>query len=108
MPKAQNISPPALPFAPEEYSRTYNDQYDKVLRLYFTSLQSVVDQIAANDIILATKNYLVAGLPSAAVSGSGARAFVSNALNPSFGSSVAGGGAVPTPVYSDGVGWKVG
>lgn len=108
MVKAQNISPPALPFAPEEYSRTFHDQYDKVLRIYFTSLQSVVAQLAANDIIPATKNYLVADLPSASVSGSGARAFVSNALSPTFGATVAGGGAVPTPVYSNGADWKVG
>jgi hypothetical protein len=108
MPKAQNISPPALPFAPEEYSRTYNDQYNKVLRIYFTNLQSIVTQLSATDIITATTNYLVADLPSAAVSGSGARAFVTNALSPTFGATVAGGGAVPTPVYSDGIVWKVG
>jgi hypothetical protein len=108
MPKAQNISPPALPFAPEEYSRTYNDQYDRVLRIYFTNLQSVVTQLSATDIIPATTNYLVADLPSAAVSGSGARAFVTDALSPTFGATVAGGGAVPTPVYSDGAVWKVG
>lgn len=50
----------------------------------------------------------VATLPSAATVGSGARSFVSDASAPSFGATVAGGGAVATPVYSDGTNWKVG
>jgi hypothetical protein len=41
-------------------------------------------------------------------SGKGARSFVTDALLPTFGSTVAGGGAVATPVYSDGTNWKVG
>lgn len=54
------------------------------------------------------KNYTVAGLPSAATAGAYARAFVSDASAPAFGATVAGGGAVITPVYSDGTNWKVG
>ena len=50
----------------------------------------------------------VAALPSAAISGVGALGFVTDALTPTFGASVAGGGAVPSPVYSDGTTWKVG
>lgn len=50
----------------------------------------------------------VASLPSAATLGSGARAFVNNALTPAFGSAVVGGGAVAVPVYSDGTNWIVG
>jgi hypothetical protein len=50
----------------------------------------------------------VASLPSAATAGSGSRYFVNNALAPVFGSTVAGGGAVNVPVYSDGANWKVG
>ena len=50
----------------------------------------------------------VALLPSAATAGLGARAFVTDALAPAFGSTVAGSGAVATPVYSDGTNWKVG
>ena len=53
-------------------------------------------------------NYTVATLPSASTSGVGARAFVTDALAPVFGATVAGSGAVPTPVYSDGSAWKVG
>lgn len=50
----------------------------------------------------------VAALPSAATAAVGAKAFVSDALAPVFGATVAGGGAVATPVYSDGTNWKVG
>lgn len=50
----------------------------------------------------------VAQLPTAATAGSGARATVSDALTPTFGATVASGGAVVTPVYSDGTNWKVG
>jgi hypothetical protein len=50
----------------------------------------------------------VATLPSASTYGSGTRAFVSDALTPAFGSAVVGGGAVATPVYSDGTNWMVG
>ncbi len=40
----QRISPPALPLAPEEYQRQYQDQLNSVLRLYFVRLQSIVGQ----------------------------------------------------------------
>lgn len=50
----------------------------------------------------------VANLPSASTVGAGARAFVTNALTPVFGSAVVGGGAVNVPVYSTGSAWFVG
>lgn len=50
----------------------------------------------------------VANLPAAATAGAGARAFVSDASVPVFGSAVAGGGAVSVPVYSTGAAWNVG
>ena len=50
----------------------------------------------------------VASLPSAATAGAGARAFVTDALTPVFGSTVTGGGAVGVPVYSNGTSWYVG
>jgi hypothetical protein len=108
MAKIQVTPPPALPFAPVEYSQTHHDQYSKVLRLFFNSVQSNLTQLSSTEIIPATTNYLVADLPSASASGAGARAFVSNALSPTFGATVAGGGAVKVPVYSDGTNWKVG
>jgi len=50
----------------------------------------------------------VLSLPAAATAGVGARAFVNDALAPVFGNTVATGGAVAVPVYSDGSAWKVG
>ena len=50
----------------------------------------------------------VALLPAAATAGLGARAFVTDALTPSFGVAVTGGGAVASPVYSNGTTWLVG
>ena len=55
-----------------------------------------------------TTPFTVAALPSASFSGVGARAFVTDALAPSFGVAVTGGGAVPVPVYSTGSAWNVG
>ena len=50
----------------------------------------------------------VALLAAAATAGLGARAFVTDALAPSFGVAVTGGGAVAVPVYSNGTTWLVG
>ena len=105
----QRISPPALPQAPGEYQRPYQDQLNNILRLYFIRLQNIVGQLeTAGGIIPPTTVYTVATLPSAVTSGVSARAFVSDALAPAFGATVASGGAVATPVYSDGTNWKVG
>ena len=41
----QRIAPPALPQAPEEYQRPYQDQLNSVYRLYFTRLQSILGQL---------------------------------------------------------------
>jgi len=49
----------------------------------------------------------VANLPAATI-GQGSRTFVTDALTPVFQATVVGGGAVFTPVYSDGTNWKVG
>jgi len=55
-----------------------------------------------------TTQTTVAALPAAATAGAGATAFVTDALAPAFGATVAGSGAVQVPVYSDGTNWKVG
>ena len=55
-----------------------------------------------------TATYLVATLPAATPPTAGARAYVTDALAPSFSAAVTGGGAVPVPVYSDGTSWRVG
>jgi hypothetical protein len=94
--------------ATEEYSRAYTDQLNNVLRLYFNRVDAILDQLKTDNIVPALTNYTVATLPSAVTSGKGSRSFVTDASAPTFGSTVAGGGAVATPVYSDGTNWKVG
>ena len=102
------VAAPNLPLAPFEYDRQYADQLNNVLRLYFNRVDSILDQLKTDTIIPALTNYTVATLPSAVTSGKGARSFVTDALLPTFGSTVTAGGAVATPVYSDGTDWKVG
>jgi hypothetical protein len=99
---------PNLPLATENYDRQYQDQLNNVLRLYFNRIDAIVNQLKTDAIIPALTNYTVATLPTAASSGLGARSFVTDASAPTFGATVAGGGAVATPVYSDGTNWKVG
>lgn len=96
------VAPPALPLAREQYDRPYQDQLNNVLRLYFVQLNAAVN------LLQAPPTYLVADLPSAADAGAGARSFVTDATGPTFGATVVGGGAINVPVYSDGTNWKVG
>ena len=102
------VASPNLPLAPIEYSQQYQDQLNNVFRLYFNRVDLILDQLKTDEIIPALTNYTVATLPSAATSGKGARSFVTDALAPTFGATVVTGGAVATPVYSDGTNWKVG
>ena len=102
------VASPNLPLAPFEYNRQYTDQLNNVLRLYFNRVDAILAQLRTDAIIPALTNYTVATLPSAVTSGKGSRSFVTDALLPTFGATVAGGGAVATPVYSDGTNWKVG
>ena len=102
------VASPNLPLSPFEYDRQYADQLNNVLRLYFNRVDAILNQLKTDEIIPALTNYTVATLPSAVTSGKGARSFVTDALLPTFGSTVAAGGAVATPVYSDGTNWKVG
>ena len=102
------VAAPNLPLSPVEYDRQYTDQLNNVLRLYFNRVDAILNQLKTDEIIPALTNYTVATLPSAVTSGKGSRSFVTNALAPVFGSTVVTGGAVATPVYSDGTNWKVG
>ena len=102
------VASPNLPLSPIEYDRRYTEQLNNVLRLYFNRVDAILNQLKTNSIIPPVTNYTVATLPSAATSGAGARSFVTDALTPTFGATVVGGGAVATPVYSDGTNWKVG
>jgi hypothetical protein len=102
------VASPNLPLSPMQYDRQYADQLNNVLRLYFNRVDAILNQLKTDTIIPALTNYTVATLPSAVTSGKGSRSFVTDALLPTFGSTVAGGGAVAVPVYSDGTNWKVG
>jgi hypothetical protein len=99
---------PNLPLATQNYDRQYQDQLNNVLRLYFNRIDAAFNQLQVSDILPALTNYTVSTLPSAATAGVGARSFVTDALTPTFGSTVVTGGAVAVPVYSDGTNWKVG
>ena len=102
------VASPNLPLATKQYDEQYQNQLNNVLRLYFNRVDAILDQLKTEDLISPLTNYTVATLPSAATSGVGARSFVTNALTPTFGATVVGGGAVAVPVYSDGTNWKVG
>jgi hypothetical protein len=103
------ISAPSLPLAPDEWNRQYQDQLSNVLRLYFNQVDNTIRLLSTSSgVIPATTIYKVADLPSAATSGVGSRAFVSDATATTFASTVAGGGANNVPVYSDGTNWKIG
>jgi len=102
------VAAPNLPLPPGEYNRVYFDQMLNILRLYFNRIDALTTQLMASGVVPPLTNYTVATLPSAVTSGKGARSFVTDALLPTFGSTVAAGGAVATPVYSDGTNWKVG
>jgi len=102
------VSAPNLPLATPQYNEQYQNQLNNVLRLYFNRVDAILVQLKTDAIIPALTNYTVATLPSAVTSGKGARSFVTDALLPTFGSTVAGSGAVAVPVYSDGTNWKVG
>jgi hypothetical protein len=43
---------PNLPIAPKEYSGTYQDQLNKILRLYFNQLDNLIGQLMANTVTL--------------------------------------------------------
>ena len=102
------IAAPNMPLPPEEYDRLYFYQMLNILRLYFNRLDSLTTQFMTSGVVPPLVNYTVATLPSAVTSGKGARSFVTDALGPTFGATVATGGAVAVPVYSDGTNWKVG
>jgi len=93
---------PALPFAPVEYDRTYQDTLNNILRQYFNTVDNYTGQLILGSV------YAFADLPTAANAGVGARAFVTDSSVSTFGSNVAGGGSGKVPVYSDGTNWKVG
>jgi hypothetical protein len=102
------VAAPNLPLAPDIYDRQYQDQLNNVLRLYFNRIDALLTKFETSEVIPALTTYTVSTLPSAVTAGVGAQSFVTDATAPAFGSAVVGGGAVATPVYSDGTNWIVG
>ena len=104
------VTAPALPLAPEAYNRSYQDQLNNVLRLYFNRMDSILGALQPLETIntISFTVYIVATLPSAVTLGAGTRAFVSDANATTFASIVAGGGSDTVPVYSDGTDWRIG
>lgn len=43
------VTPPALPLAQEQYTRSFQDQYSNVLRLYFNRLNSLLNQLETSE-----------------------------------------------------------
>ena len=97
---------PNLPLPQDQFSKLYLNQLTNVLRLYFnqenSTLSALVEELPVNLV------YTVSTLPSASASGTGYRAFVTDATVTTFASTVAGGGINKVPVYSDGTNWKIG
>lgn len=93
---------PALPFAPVQYDRTYQDTFNSILRQYFLTVDNFTRQFQLGGV------YTVAGLPDPIVSGVGFRAFVTDSSVTTFRTIVAGGGSTAVPVFSDGTNWRVG
>ena len=93
---------PALPSAPVEYDRAYQDTAYNILRQYFNQLDNFVGQFSLGAV------YVVADLPDAVTAGVGSRAFVIDAAVLTFNTTVTGGGSGKVHVFSDGTVWKVG
>jgi hypothetical protein len=93
---------PALPFAPVQYDRGYQDTVNNILRQYFNTIDNYTSQLKLGSV------YAFTDLPDATLAGVGARAFVTDSSVSTFGTTVVGGGAIKVPVYSDGTNWKVG
>ena len=70
-----------------------------------TGVQGSVRSVTLVNGTIRQQTFTVAGLPTGVA---GARSFVTDALAPSFGMTVASGGSVGVPVYHDGTSWKVG
>jgi hypothetical protein len=104
--KIQTPAVPNLPLPKEEFSKLYLNQLTNVLRLYFNQGNSTLSGLVAE--LPSNLVYTVSTLPSASASGTGYRAFVTDATVTTFASTVAGGGINKVPVYSDGTNWKIG
>ena len=75
---------------------------------WYPSIKGLFDRVGSLITAYGTGSTVVASLPSAATSGAGARAFVTDATATTSHSTVAGGGANKVPVVSDGAAWLIG
>lgn len=89
------------------YAPSQGDTRRSSLTTLVEFLTSAFTSLTASSYIKVTP-CLVAALPSAADSGSGARAFVTDATATTFASIVSGGGANSVPCFSDGTDWRIG
>ena len=60
---------PTLPIAPMEYQKSYHDQVNNILRLYFNQIDKLISQLSLRGA------YTVTDLPDPITSGAGAGAF---------------------------------
>jgi len=104
------VQPPALPQAPVEYSTQYQDQFNNILRLFFTNLDSTVDGLLAESnggaalfiprlFAYSTSNQVAATINTATPVGFGV-------VNKASGVSVGGTGNTEITVVSGGY-WEV-
>lgn len=97
------------------YSNDNGDARKASINTVREFMESAFVDVEATTITLANYSKVttktVANLPSAVVSGAGARAAVSDAtqtLTAGIGAIVAGGGANIVPVFCDGTNWRIG
>lgn len=88
-------------------TKNLRDSFVRLGDLLDTGLFTLVGSQLIPGSFLEPATYLVSKLPDPAQS-RGVKAYVSDANAPTFGSTVAGGGAVMIPVFSNGTNWIVG
>lgn len=75
---------------------------------FFSGDGGLLSNVTVSSTTIKTTPVAVGSLPAAATAGAGARAFVTDANDNTFGASVVSGGANSVPVYSDGTNWFIG
>ena len=77
--------------------------------LIATTTSNNIDKLQVNGSVsattLKTSGFTVATLPTPPAQGEGARAYVTNALNPTYLGTLTGGGTVKCPVFYNGTNW---
>jgi len=89
------------------YAPSQGDARRFSLTTLVTFLTDAFSSLTVSSYVVTTPT-TVAGLPSAATAGAGARAMVTDSNTSTFNATDAGGGANIVPVFSNGTDWKVG